>query len=238
MGEHLTIEDEKAHYLMKVMRLKEGDTLALFNGHQGEWRAHVTGLRKKTVELTVQECLRKYLPPPDVTLCFAPIKFGRIDYLVEKATELGVARLQPVMTDYTQADRVNLDRLRAHAIEAAEQCERVEVPELLPPVRLKDLLASWPEAMPLWFGDEGGQGAAPDQWPPSPAAASGWGLLVGPEGGFSPAERKLLYSVPACRGVSLGPRILRADTAAIALLALTQARFGDWHLHPRFNPSS
>lgn len=234
MGERLDLTDEKAHYLMKVMRLKEGDALALFNGEQGEWRADVIGLRKKTVELQVQEKIREYLPPPPVTLCFAPIKFGRIDFLVEKATELGAATLQPVITDYTQAERVNLDRLRAHAIEAAEQCERVEVPALLPPIKFKELLAEWPQNMPLMFGDEGGEGTTLSQLE-NINTSSGWALLVGPEGGFSPNERKLLYAHAASHGISLGPRILRADTAALTLLAITQSRFGDWHIQPHFN---
>lgn len=234
-GEPLECGDEKAHYLTRVMRLKEQDHVALFNGRQGEWEAQIVGLRKKTVELKVLRCLKEQQPVPDVTLCFAPIKFGRIDMMIEKATELGVACLQPVMTDYTQADRVNLERLRAHAIEAAEQCERTNVPQVKEPLRFKELLANWPETVPLWFGDERGDGEVPKQWLAAPPPAS-WALLVGPEGGFSPTERELLYRLKAGRGISLGPRILRADTAALTMLAITQALFGDWHHPPRFNP--
>lgn len=230
---HLECEEAQSHYLQKVMRLKEGDRVALFNGSQGEWCAQVTALRKKVVVLEVQTQLRAFLPPPDVTLCFAPIKFGRIDYLIQKATELGVAKLQPVLTDYTQADRVNETRLRANAIEAAEQCERVEVPIFLPPIGFKHMVADWPADMPLYFGDEGGDGLPPQRWLATKPEGR-WALLVGPEGGFSPTERAHLYGLKSATGVSLGPRILRADTAAIAMLALTQASWGDWHIAPHF----
>lgn len=233
VNETVECEDEQAHYLQKVMRLKVGSQLALFNGRQGEWLAEVSDLRKKTVVMLVKRQLRDYLAPPAVTLCFAPIKFGRIDYLIQKTTELGAATLQPVMTDYTQAERVNESRLRANAIEAAEQCERVEVPEIRAPITLKQLIATWPENELLLFGDEGGEGLAPAEWMKLPRPSK-WGLLIGPEGGFSPTERQLLYAMRDAKGISLGPRVLRADTAALTMLSLTQALWGDWHIQPHF----
>lgn len=229
----VTIEDEQAHYLLRVMRIGEGERLALFNGRDGEWAARVTATAKKSLELVVQESLRPYLPPPDVWLCFAPIKFGRIDYLVQKATELGAAVLQPVLTQYTQAERINDKRLLANAIEAAEQCERVEVPTLKPAVKLPQLLADWPADRVLFFADESGSGGSP-QDVLRQVKPEKWGLLIGPEGGFSPDERALIARVKAAQAISLGPRILRADTAAISLLALTQCFFGDWHIAPRY----
>jgi len=215
------------------MRVKTGDVLALFNGQDGEWRALVTDIGKKTVQMEVQQRLRPFLPSPDVWLCFAPIKFGRIDYLVQKATELGVSKLQPVMTQYTQAERVNLQRLRANAVEAAEQCERVEVPEMAEAVELRQMLADWDKDRLLCFGDEGGDGLPAKEWLRA-AQVNKWAVLIGPEGGFAPQERELLYHMPFAKGISLGPRVLRADTAAITLLSLTQCWFGDWHIAPHF----
>lgn len=232
-GASVLREDDAAHYLARVMRMKEGDRVALFNGRHGEWAAVLHDVRKHAVELRVQEQLRDYLPPSDIWLCFAPIKFGRIDYLIQKATELGASVLQPVMTQFTQSERVNEQRLRANAIEAAEQCERVEVPELKSPMQLRDLLATWPKDRVLLFADESGQSRVLIEVLPEikdkPLA-----VLIGPEGGFSPEERELLYRIPQVIGVGLGPRILRADTAAIALLAAIQSTIGDWHIAPHF----
>lgn len=238
-GVMLLREGDSAHYLTRVMRLKEGDAVALFNGRDGCWRAQITQTAKKTVYLSVQQQLSAPLAGPDVWVCFAPIKFGRIDYLAQKLTELGAAQLQPVITDYTQSERVKTERLRANAIEAAEQCKRCDVPEICEPVSLRQLLADWPNDRLLLFADESGQGTAFD----STAAGGGesimkWGILIGPEGGFSPAERSLIYEQPFARGISLGPRILRADTAAIALLALSMAQWGDWNLKPHFERGS
>lgn len=238
-GGTVTCRDEQAHYLSRVMRVKTGDELALFNGSDGEWRAVIRDIRKKDVALEIQEKLQNFLPPPDVWLLFAPLKFGRIDYLAQKATELGVSRLQPVITQYTQAERVNTGRLRANAIEAAEQCERVEVPEIGEPITLPKLLAEWPEDRLLLYGDESGQGTAlPELISPSRQSfgitAKKWAVLIGPEGGFSDTERQMLRQIKAAQAVSLGPRILRADTAAIAMLSITQCAFGDWHQAPRF----
>ena len=232
-GAVLSCEGDRAHYLTRVMRLKEGDALAVFNGRDGCWRAIISQTAKKSVWLTLQEQLSAPLAGPDVWVCFAPIKFGRIDYLAQKITELGAAKLQPVITDYTQSERVKTERLRANAVEAAEQCERCDVPQVAEPVSLRQLLADWPSDRPLLFADESGQGAL---WAQSSGddAPKQWGILIGPEGGFSPAERALIYEQPFARGVSLGPRILRADTAAITLLALSAAHWGDWNLKPHF----
>ena len=227
-------EQEQAHYLTRVMRMKEGDALAVFNGKDGEWLAVIEDVRKKHVSLRIKSRLKEYLAPPDVWLCFAPIKFGRIDYLVQKATELGAAKIQPVFTQYTQSERINDKRLHANAIEAAEQCERVEVPEIMEAISLNQLLSEWPEDRLLLFADEGGDGVEPKTWLPEQSIDK-WALLIGPEGGFSPQERELLYKHKHAQGISLGPRILRADTAAITMLSLTQCWFGDWHIKPHYN---
>lgn len=232
-GASVMREDDAAHYLTRVMRMKEGMRVALFNGRHGEWAATLHDVRKHVVELRVEEQLREYLSPPDIWLYFAPIKFGRIDYLIQKATELGAGVLQPVMTQFTQSERMNEQRLRANAIEAAEQCERVEVPELKSPIGLRDLLATWPKDRVLVFADESGQGRALKSVLPE-IMGKPLALLIGPEGGFSPEERELLYRIPQVVGVGLGPRILRADTAAIALLSAIQASIGDWHIAPHF----
>ncbi len=233
MGDQLTIDGDQAHYLLRVMRASEGDVVALFNGRDGEWAARITALAKKTVTLEVTQQLRDYLPPPDGWLCFAPIKFGRIDYLVQKATELGAAVLQPVMTQYTQAERINEKRLLGNAIEAAQQCERVEVPQLRPAQKLVQLIAQWPADRLLIYADESGDGVSPQDWLPTQNPDK-WAILIGPEGGFSPQERSLLTKMPNAQAISLGPRILRADTAAISLLSLVQCFFGDWHIAPRW----
>ncbi len=232
-GASVVREDDAAHYITRVMRMKEGERVALFNGRHGEWAASVHDVRKHAVELRVEEQLRDYLAPADIWLCFAPIKFGRIDYLIQKATELGASVLQPVMTQFTQSERVNEQRLRANAIEAAEQCERVEVPELKAPLGLRDLLATWPKDRILLFADESGRGRALACVLPE-LKDKPLGVLIGPEGGFSPDERTLLYRIAHVVGVGLGPRILRADTAAIALLAAIQSSIGDWNIAPHF----
>lgn len=241
-GQTLILTGEQAHYLLRVLRLKPGEPVALFNGRDGEWRATVTATGKKDVMLQAEHKLRDALPAPDVWVCFAPLKFGRIDYLAQKLTELGAAKLQPVLTQYTQAGRVNLKRLRANAVEAAEQCERVEVPQIGEPVALRHLLADWPQDRLLLYGDESGAGQPVERLLTSAGAEQGaqkrWAILIGPEGGFSEAERSLLQSIKQARGLSLGPRILRAETAAVTLLALTQARWGDWDTPPRFRQAA
>jgi 16S rRNA (uracil1498-N3)-methyltransferase len=212
------------NYLAAVLRLGPGDHAKLFDDRSGEWLAEIAEAGKKRVTLMVGEQLRERESVPDLWLLFAPIKRGRLDWLVEKATELGVARLLPVITRRTIVGRLNLDRLRAHAIEAAEQCERTALPELAEPQKLAVVLKAWPAGRALYFADEaGGEPFAPR---PGPAA-----ILIGPEGGFADEERAAIRSVSEARPVSLGPRILRADTAALAAVSLWMAAAGDWTRH-------
>jgi 16S rRNA (uracil1498-N3)-methyltransferase len=212
------------NYLAAVLRLGAGDKVKLFDDRSGEWLAVIGEAGRKRVTLTVGECLHGRESVPDLWLLFAPIKRGRIDWLVEKATELGVARLVPVITRRTVVERLNLDRLRAHAIEAAEQCERTALPELAEPQKLEAVLKAWPANRALYFADEGGgEPFAPVR---GPAA-----ILIGPEGGFTDEERGHIRALSQARPVSLGPRILRADTAALAALSLWMAAAGDWTRH-------
>lgn len=256
-GAAVTLSGNQAHYLMQVLRLKTGDAVALFTKGDGEWRAVVRDIRKRELELHVEECLR---PPPargmELTVCFAPIKGGRMETIIEKATELGASVLQPVLTTRSVVDKVNLDRAEAIAREAAEQCERIDWPEMREPVKLLKLLGDWPQDVPLVYGDESG-GSAPitsllrgsfageGGEPPfaSPTSSPStthdhqprrWGVLTGPEGGFTAEEFAALKHLKPALGVGLGPRILRADTAVITLCALTLAAWGDWHERPRF----
>lgn len=222
----LRVEGPQAHYLLSVMRAKPGDPVKLFDGVSGEWLALVAACGKRDLTLDVTEQLRSREPVPDLWLCAAPIKKGRIDWMAEKACELGVARLVPVITHRTIVDRPRTDRLRAHMIEAAEQCGRTAVPDVDDPVRLAALLADWPATRTLFFADEQGGAAARDAMAARPGPAA---ILIGPEGGFDDGERALIRATPAAIGISLGPRILRADTAATAAVALWMAVAGDWH---------
>ncbi|HQU03177.1 MAG TPA: 16S rRNA (uracil(1498)-N(3))-methyltransferase, partial [Acidocella sp.] len=205
------------HYLAQVMRLGEGDTLLVFDGVHGEWRARVAQLARKLVVLEVLEQTRPPEREPDCWLCFALLKRQKTDLVVEKATELGASVIQPVLTARTQADHVNLDRLRAIAIEAAEQCERLAVPEIMPPMQLPALMAQWPAGRSLFIADE----RRTARLLRFSSAASA--LLVGPEGGFTDAELAGIGAHPQVTRVSLGAQILRAETAAIAGLALMLA---------------
>ena len=225
------LTEAQAHYLRHVMRRAEGAPLLLFNGRDGEWSAELALHGKKAAAARVIEQTRPQAVEPDVWLCFAPIKRARIDYIAEKATELGVAVLQPVLTQHTAVERVNVERLRANAVEAAEQTERLSVPEVRPPVELMRLLGQWPAGRRLLMCDETGGG------PPIAEALAGlddaaraapWGIVIGPEGGFAPAELIALRRMKVVMAVGLGPRILRADTAALAALACWQALVGDW----------
>jgi len=222
-GAALTLEGAPAHYLINVLRLPAGAQVKLFDDRTGEWLAELADTGRKRVSVRVARRLRPRDPVPDLWLLFAPIKRGRIDWLVEKATELGVARLMPVATQRTMVDRLNLERLRAHSIEAAEQCERTALPELEAPVALDQALHDWPGDRALYFADEGG--GAPLAKAAEPGSAA---ILIGPEGGFTESERETIRAVPQARPVSLGPRILRADTAAVAAIALWMAAAGDW----------
>ena len=217
---------EQAHYLMGVLRMGPGAALRVFNGRDGEWLACLTSVSKKFVALRCEQLVEGAARPPDIDYLFAPLKHARLDYMVQKATELGVRRLRPVMTQHTVAERVNLERMRANVVEAAEQCNLVYVPEVLAPVKLKLLLGQWDAERSLLFCDETMENSNPLEilkQVKAPAA-----VLVGPEGGFTLDEITLLRSLRFVVPISLGPRILRADTAAIAVLTLVQACCGDW----------
>ena len=222
-GAALTLEGAPANYLANVLRLPAGGQVKLFDDRSGEWLAEIVEAGRKRVRLAVTAHLRPREPVPDLWLLFAPIKRGPIDLLVEKATELGVDRLIPVVTQRTVVERLNLERLRANAVEAAEQCERTALPAIEEPRKLQAVLRDWPAGRALFFADETGGEAFAAAAAPGPAA-----ILIGPEGGFTPEEREAILAVPASRGISLGPRILRAETAAIAAAALWMALAGDW----------
>ncbi len=216
----------QCHYLCHVMRLGEGDRARLFNGRDGEWLCSVTRTGKRC-ELTCDEKLADPAPPPDIDYVFAPLKHARLDYMAQKATEMGARRLRPVFTDHTVPKRVNTERLRANAVEAAEQCNLVYVPEVLEPVRLDRLIEDWPQERRIVHCDESAEVANPiealKEIPEGPLA-----ILIGPEGGFSDRERRLLHARPFVHRISLGPRIMRADTAAVAAFAMVQSVLGDW----------
>lgn len=230
----LAIEEGQAHYLLSTLRLREGEQVMVFNGRDGEWLATAQEIRKKSLSLrvAVQRAGQKYCP--DIGLLFAPVKNEKIDFMVKRAVELGVSFLQPVMTRHTIVSRVNLSRLRANAIEAAEQCERMDVPELREPAPLLDMLGSWDTARTLLYCDESGKGAPLKQLLPVLPPQKPCAVLTGPEGGFSREEQERLRSLPFVKAMSLGPRILRAETAALAALANVQAWLGDWEEPPHF----
>jgi 16S rRNA (uracil1498-N3)-methyltransferase len=223
------IEPDRAHanYLLNVLRLRAGETILVFNGRDGEFSARLAVAGRKSASLQVEQQTRPQPPAPDLHYLFAPLKHARLDYMVQKAVEMGAGRLSPVLTQHTQVSRVNFERMRANAVEAAEQCGILSLPAIDEPQKLADVLAAWNPARRLIFCDEG----APVS---DPALALGRlergpvALLIGPEGGFSPEERDRLNTLPYVTPLSLGPRILRADTAAVAALALVQAFIGDW----------
>ena len=208
------------------MRLEVGAAVALFNGRDGEWQADVTVANKRNGILTCRIQSKPQQRPPDLWLLFAPIKKARTDFIVEKATELGAARILPVSTDYTQSDRLRQDRLQAHAIEATEQCGGTFVPDVTDLQKLEKRLADWPSDRQILFCDETRVGEATTDLTTLPKGR--WAILIGPEGGFSPAETETLRNHPQSHPISLGPRILRADTAAVAALTLWQQALGDW----------
>ena len=217
---------DQSRYLTQVMRLKAGDDLLVFNGRDGEWRASVAEVLKKGVVLRAEEQVRPQTYGPDLELIVAVVKKARVETIVEKAAELGARRVRLVLTHRTNADRLRLDRLDAIAEEAAEQTGRLDVPAIDDPVRLDALLDSWEPGRRLMFCDE--TGGAPAVAALQGAGEGPWAILIGPEGGFSPEEGERLRSLPFTSAVSLGPRILRADTAAIAAMTLWQAAVGDW----------
>ena len=224
-GQSVPLTREQAHYLFGVMRLGEGDMISLLNSRDGEWDARVEKAGKKGGILLCQVQTAPLQTPPDLWFLFAPIRKERTAFIVEKAVEMGVAKVLPVQTDYTQAaNRVRQDKLQAHAVEAAEQCGGTFVPPVDDLAKLSAVLKDWPAERQLMFCDEvliGDPFALPDMRGP-------WAILIGPEGGFSPAERETLRGLPFAHPVSLGPRILRADTAAVAALTVWQQALGDW----------
>ncbi len=230
-GESVEVGRAQAHYLANVLRLKPGATVALFNGRDGEWVASLAEALRGRVVLAIDSQTRPQVAEPDLWLLFAPIKRAPIDLVAAKATELGVSAIHSVRTRRTVIGRVNLERLRANAIEAAQQCGRLSVPEIRAPARLEDVLADWPAGRRLLVLDESGSGA------PIAAALGGtgegsWAVLVGPEGGFERSELDDLRNMPFVTAIGMGPRILRSETAALAALACWQALLGDWGKAP------
>ena len=227
----LDTDRAQANYLRAVMRVPEGGEALLFNGRDGEWRATVAYEGRKDVALTVTERTRAQTAPGDLHYLFAPLKQGRLDYMVQKAVEMGASHLRPVVTEHTQVRRLNMERLRANVVEAAEQCGILALPELDEPQPLDAVLADWDDARRLVFCDEG-EGSQNPLAALTDAEPKGerrpLAVLIGPEGGFSQAERAALRSRTFVTPVPLGPRVLRADTAAVAALAVVQAKLGDW----------
>ncbi|UVO50057.1 16S rRNA (uracil(1498)-N(3))-methyltransferase [Sphingomonas sp. SUN019] len=219
----LGIDGPQAHYLVQVMRMKVGDPVRLFDDATGEWLGVAASVGKRDVTLDVTEKLAEREAVPDLWLCAAPLKKGRVDWMAEKACELGVARFVPVVTRRTVVDKPNTERLRAHMIEAAEQCGRTALPEVAEPVKLTALLRDWNDTRALYFADELGGAPAAEAMKHGPAA-----ILIGPEGGFDDAEREAIRGTPGAVPIALGPRILRADTAAAAAVAIWMAQMGDW----------
>ena len=226
-GKMLELGRDHTNYLLTVLRMKAGDALVLFNGADGAWMARIADDHRKgaTLELVVQT--QHQTPKSDLWFGFAPLKTGRLDYLVQKATEMGAGTIQPVITKFTQVNRLKHERLVANAIEAAEQCEVLSVPEVLPETTLDRLIDGWDTERRLILADEGEASSSPVEIL-SALKGQKIGLLIGPEGGFSPEERERLRALPYAVPISLGPRILRADTAAVAALAVIQAIIGDW----------
>jgi len=222
-GASVDLDAGQANYLGNVMRLGVGSELLVFDGGSGEWLARIVEAGKKRMTLAVERRTRKPEAIPDVWLAFAPVKRTQTDWLVEKATELGAAKLLPVITQRTIAERVKLERLEAIAIEAAEQCGRTDLPEIAEPVSLRQLLSGRDPERRLYFADEGGGEPAATAFAPGPAL-----ILTGPEGGFTDEERAAVRGAPNSTPISLGPRILRAETAALAALAAFMAVAGDW----------
>jgi 16S rRNA (uracil1498-N3)-methyltransferase len=232
-GASLTLEATQANYLVNVLRLKPGSSVLLFNGRDGEWRAELPSPVKKKATLSVVERTREQTAAGELDYLFSPLKHARLDYMVQKAVEMGVSRLAPIIMQHTQAERVNLERMRANAIEAAEQCGVLNIPETVEPKKFDALTRAWRADRVLVFCDE-----EADVKDPVAALASARGggiagplpvsVLVGPEGGFAAHERDALLKLPNVVRLALGPRILRADTAAVAALTLIQAALGDW----------
>ena len=226
-GAAIAADPDQFNYLANVLRMEDGAEVLLFNGRDGEWLAHVTFPTRKKIVLVAQELTRAQTPMPDLHYLFAPLKVGRMDYMVQKAVEMGAGVMQPVMTQHVQGKITSMERLRANVTEAAEQCGVISVPDLRDPKKLRDVLDHWDPTRHLLFCDEGAETNNPL---PALQALKGQpvALLIGPEGGFSEEERQHLRSLAFVTAIPLGPRILRADTAAVAAMALVQATLGDW----------
>lgn len=228
-GARVAPSPDQARYLTQVMRLGTGEAVLLFNGRDGEWRAAVAEVSKRGCVLAIEDRTREQAGVPDLELVVALVKRARLETIVEKAAELGCRRVRLCLTRRTQADHTRVDRLQAIAMEASEQTGRLDVPEVVAPEKLERILDAWPAGRRLVFCDEDTAGGAEAAgWDALPAGDGGWSVLIGPEGGFAPEERERLRGLPFVTAVGLGPRILRADTAAIAALTLWQARLGDW----------
>ena len=227
-GGDVALAQAQAHYLTHVLRLKAGEGVLVFNGRDGEWRASLAEAGKRTATLAVAAQTRPQTRPADLLYLFAPLKSARLDYMVQKAVEMGVSRLQPVLTQHGQVTRLNLERMRANVIEAAEQCGILSVPDIAEPVALSRLMAQWRAGRRLVFCDEDAEAADPLVALQALPRQAPLAVLIGPEGGFAPDERAALLKLPQTVRLSLGPRILRADTAAVAALAVVQAVLGDW----------
>jgi 16S rRNA (uracil1498-N3)-methyltransferase len=228
-GATIELDRAQANYAISVLRLASGDELILFNGRDGEWRASLEVTGRKAARLTATIQLRGQTAPGDLVYLFAPLKHARLDYIVQKAVEMGVSELRPVFTRRTQAGRVNLERMRANAIEAAEQCGILTIPEIRAGEDLARAMTGLEPERTLVFCDENAPVASPTAALGLAVRTGGYAVLIGPEGGFAPEERDLVLAHPNVIRLSLGPRILRADTAGVAALALVQAVLGDWH---------
>ncbi len=227
-GDNVALPQDQTNYLVNVLRLGAGARVLVFNGRDGEYAASLGALSRKGATLAVGERIRPQETPPDVEFLFAPLKHARLDYVAQKAVEMGASRISPVTTRRTQAGRLNLERLEANAIEACEQCGVIWVPEVRPLRPLERALSEWPSHRLLVFCDEEAPQESPLDALQRANGAHGVGLLIGPEGGFDEGERRAILALPNCLRISLGPRILRADTAAVAALALIQSIHGDW----------
>lgn len=226
----ITAPPEAAHYLNNVLRLKAGDEILVFNGQDGEWRASIEPEGKKRLKLKISTQERPQPEPASLIYCFAPLKQGRLDYMIQKATEMGAGIIQPVITQHTQMHKLNIDRVLANAIEAAEQCGVLSIPQCRETTKFDKFINDWDKTIPLIFCDESNEGnnPLPLLQKIKHEAHKKIGLIIGPEGGFSEQERTVLHKLPFVTSIPLGPRILRADTAAVAAITAVQMVLGDW----------
>lgn len=219
------IDESQGHYLVNVMRIQLGDHVELFNGHDGEWIGEITKVGKGKAKVTIREKISAQVNEPDLWYLFAPVKKARVDYMIQKATELGVSQISPIITNRTNLDRIKHDKLVANAVEAAEQCGRMTVPHIDELTLLEKVLQNWPDDRALIFCDEAGDAVFMKD---VSRMFDKWAILIGPEGGFTSEERKMIRDHKNAIAITLGPRILRADTAAVSALSLWQSFIGDW----------